>query len=59
MTKLIARLIKQYDLSPDLCPHLNIKRSEGAIQFLIHKRYVDGSLSKCIYFLHLFKDYFY
>ncbi|XP_014474860.1 PREDICTED: exonuclease mut-7 homolog isoform X5 [Dinoponera quadriceps] len=45
MTKLIARLIKQHDLSPDLCPHLNTKRSEGAIQFLIHKRYVDGSLS--------------
>lgn len=48
MTKLIARLIKQYNLSPDLAPHLNTKRSEGAIQFLIHKRYVDGSLSKCL-----------
>jgi len=46
ITKLIARLVKQYNLSSDLCPHLNIKRSEGALQFLLHKRYVDGSLSK-------------
>ncbi|EZA46919.1 hypothetical protein DMN91_004839 [Ooceraea biroi] len=45
ITKLVARLIKQYNLSPDMCPHLNTKRSEGALQFLIHKRYVDGSLS--------------
>ncbi|EFN78697.1 Probable exonuclease mut-7-like protein [Harpegnathos saltator] len=45
MTKLITRLIKQHNLAPDLCPHLNAKRSEGAIQFLIHKRYIEGSLS--------------
>ncbi|XP_011870330.1 PREDICTED: uncharacterized protein LOC105563381 isoform X2 [Vollenhovia emeryi] len=45
ITKLIARLIKQYNLSPDVCPHLNTKRNEGALQFLIHKRYVDGSLN--------------
>ncbi|KYM94459.1 PREDICTED: exonuclease mut-7 homolog [Cyphomyrmex costatus] len=45
ITKLIARLIKQYNLSPDVCPHLNTKRNEGALQFLIYKRYVDGSLN--------------
>ncbi|EFN66105.1 Probable exonuclease mut-7-like protein [Camponotus floridanus] len=45
ITKLVARLIKQYNLSPDVCPHLNTKRNEGALQFLIHKRYVDGSLN--------------
>ncbi|EGI70405.1 Putative exonuclease mut-7-like protein [Acromyrmex echinatior] len=45
ITKLIARLIKQYNLSPDVCPHLNTKRNEGALQFLIHKRYVDNSLN--------------
>ncbi|XP_036141081.1 uncharacterized protein LOC105833553 isoform X2 [Monomorium pharaonis] len=45
ITKLIARLIKQYNLSPDVCPHLNTKRNEGALQFLLHKRYVDGSLN--------------
>ncbi|XP_029675764.1 exonuclease mut-7 homolog isoform X2 [Formica exsecta] len=45
ITKLIARLIKQYNLSPDVCPHLNTKRNEGALQFIIHKRYVDGSLN--------------
>lgn len=45
ITKLIARLMKQYNLSPDACPHLNTKRNEGALQFLLHKRYVDGSLN--------------
>ncbi|KAL0128834.1 hypothetical protein PUN28_003900 [Cardiocondyla obscurior] len=45
ITKLVARLIKQYNLSPDVCPHLNTKRNEGALQFLIHKRYIDGSLN--------------
>ncbi|XP_029163775.1 exonuclease mut-7 homolog [Nylanderia fulva] len=45
ITKLVARLIKQYNLSPDVCPHLNTKRNEGALQFLIHKHYVDGSLN--------------
>lgn len=51
MSKLITRLIKQYELSQDISPHLNIKRSEGALQFLIHKRYIDGSLSKHLFFL--------
>ncbi|XP_076386232.1 exonuclease mut-7 homolog isoform X2 [Megachile rotundata] len=45
MTKLIARLVKLYNLPPEFCPNLNRKRCEGALQFLIHKRYVDGSLS--------------
>lgn len=45
MTKLIARLIKLYKLPPEVCPNLNKIRSKGAVQFLIHKRYVDGSLS--------------
>ncbi|CAK9829011.1 Exonuclease mut-7 homolog [Anthophora retusa] len=45
MIKLIARLLKLYNLPPQCCPNLNKKRCEGALQFLIHKRYVDGSLS--------------
>ncbi|KOC63420.1 putative exonuclease mut-7 like protein [Habropoda laboriosa] len=45
MIKLIARLVKLYNLPPQCCPNLNKKRCEGALQFLIHKRYVDCSLS--------------
>jgi len=36
-----------------------MKRSEGALQFLLHKRYVDGSLSKYLFVfqeLILFRD---
>lgn len=49
MTKLIARFVKLYNLPPEMCPNLNRKRNEGALQFLIHKRYDDGSLSKLIF----------
>ncbi|XP_035736310.1 exonuclease mut-7 homolog isoform X1 [Vespa mandarinia] len=45
MTKLIARFAKLYNLPPELCPNLNRRRNEGALQFLIHKRYGDGSLN--------------
>ncbi|KAF7381207.1 hypothetical protein HZH68_016082 [Vespula germanica] len=45
MTKLIARFAKLYNLPPELCPNLNRRRNEGALQFLIHKRYDDGSLN--------------
>ncbi|XP_017762785.1 PREDICTED: exonuclease mut-7 homolog isoform X2 [Eufriesea mexicana] len=45
MTKLIARFIKLYNLPPEFCPNLNKKRCEGALRFLIHKRYVEHSLS--------------
>lgn len=48
MTKLIARFAKLYNLPPEMCPNLNRRRNEGALQFLIHKRYDDGSLSKLI-----------
>lgn len=42
--KLIARLTKQYNLPPESCPNLNRKRSAGALQFLIHKRYIENGL---------------
>ncbi|KAK0079127.1 hypothetical protein PV325_001691 [Microctonus aethiopoides] len=45
MTKLVARFVKQYNLSEDICPNLNRKRGEGALQFLVYKRFVEGSLN--------------
>ena len=45
-SKLVARLAKLYNLPPEACPFLHKKRGEGALQFLVYKRYVDGSLSK-------------
>lgn len=45
MTKLIARYVKLYNLSPEICQNLNKRRSEGVLHFLIHKRYTDCSLS--------------
>jgi hypothetical protein len=46
MSKLIARLMKAYNLPPEMCPNLNQKRNEGALQFLIHKRYIENTLGK-------------
>lgn len=44
--KLIARLIKMFNLPPDIAPFLNKKRNEGALQFLFHKRFVERSFGK-------------
>lgn len=44
LSKLVARLTKAYNLPPESCPNLNQKRNEGALQFLIHKRYIENSL---------------
>jgi len=43
--KLVARLIKKFELPQDLATNLNKKRTGGALQFLIRKRYKDN-LSK-------------
>ncbi|PSN54236.1 Exonuclease mut-7 [Blattella germanica] len=44
LSKLVARLTKMYGLPPETCPNLNQKRNEGALQFLIHKRYFENTL---------------
>ncbi|XP_008560536.1 exonuclease mut-7 homolog isoform X2 [Microplitis demolitor] len=45
MTKLVTRLVKIFNLSPDICPNLHRKREEGTLQFFIYKRFVEGSIS--------------
>ncbi|XP_021932280.1 exonuclease mut-7 homolog isoform X2 [Zootermopsis nevadensis] len=46
LSKLVARLTKAYNLPPETCPNLNQKRNEGALQFLIHKRYIENTLGR-------------
>ncbi|XP_063920032.1 exonuclease mut-7 homolog isoform X2 [Zophobas morio] len=41
--KLITRLVKMFKLPNDITPNLNKKRNEGALQFLLHKRYFENS----------------
>ncbi|XP_052128325.1 exonuclease mut-7 homolog [Frankliniella occidentalis] len=43
--KLIAKLVKTYNLSYDLTPNLNQKRSAGTLNFLFHKRFSERTLS--------------
>ncbi|XP_017880434.1 exonuclease mut-7 homolog [Ceratina calcarata] len=45
MSKVIARFVKLYNLPQESCPNLNKKRCEGALQFFIHKRYEESSIS--------------
>ncbi|KAB0792502.1 hypothetical protein PPYR_14461 [Photinus pyralis] len=40
--KLIARFVKMYNISSEVTPNLNKKRNEGALQFLLHKRYIEN-----------------
>ncbi|XP_050295800.1 exonuclease mut-7 homolog [Anthonomus grandis grandis] len=41
--KIIVRLVKMFKLSSDLTPNLNRRRNEGALQFLLRKRFVENS----------------
>ncbi|KAF5282251.1 hypothetical protein FQR65_LT14383 [Abscondita terminalis] len=44
--KLIARFVKMFNLSLDVTPNFNKKRNEGALQFLLHKRYIDNDFGE-------------
>ncbi|KAI8518141.1 Exonuclease mut-7 [Branchiostoma belcheri] len=44
LTKLAARLIKQYNLPPELCPNVNIHRNLGGLKFILYKNYIQGGL---------------
>ncbi|CAH1105749.1 unnamed protein product [Psylliodes chrysocephalus] len=41
--KLITRLVKMFKLPPELTPNLNKRRNEGALNFLLHKRFIENS----------------
>ncbi|KAJ8924964.1 hypothetical protein NQ315_001129 [Exocentrus adspersus] len=41
--KLVARLLKMFKLPADLTPNLNKRRNEGALNFLLHKRFIENS----------------
>ncbi|KAJ8964085.1 hypothetical protein NQ314_005139 [Rhamnusium bicolor] len=41
--KLITRLLKMFKLTSELTPNLNKRRNEGALNFLLHKRFVENS----------------
>lgn len=49
--KLIARLVKMFNLPPEISPCLNKKRNEGALQFLLHKRFVENSFGALLHFM--------
>lgn len=44
LSKLVARIIKTFKLPSDTCPNLTKKRGEGALQFLMHKRFVQKNI---------------
>lgn len=44
--KLVTRLVKMFDLPEEVSPFLNVKRNEGALQFLLHKRFVENSFGR-------------
>ncbi|XP_078040798.1 exonuclease mut-7 homolog isoform X2 [Augochlora pura] len=46
IVKLVARFVKLHNLPQNICQNVNNKRNEGALHFLIHKRYDDYSLSQ-------------
>ncbi|XP_075229875.1 exonuclease mut-7 homolog isoform X1 [Lycorma delicatula] len=45
LSKLVARLIKKYHIPTSFCPNLDRKRKEGALKFLLNKKYIHNSIS--------------
>lgn len=43
--RLIGRMLKMFKLPSDLTPNFNRRRNEGALQFLLHKRFIENGLS--------------
>ncbi|XP_019766981.1 exonuclease mut-7 homolog isoform X1 [Dendroctonus ponderosae] len=41
--RLIVRFTKMFKIPADLTPNLNRRRNEGALQFLLHKRFIENS----------------
>lgn len=46
LAKVISRLLKQYGLPVELCPHVHYSRSKSALKYLIYKRYNEGDFSE-------------
>ncbi|XP_063235930.1 exonuclease mut-7 homolog [Bacillus rossius redtenbacheri] len=45
LSKLVARFVKVFKMPAHMCPNLHQKKTEGAIGFLLYKRYYDKSLN--------------
>ncbi|XP_044262424.1 exonuclease mut-7 homolog [Tribolium madens] len=43
LKKFITRLVKTFKLPSNITPNLNKRRNEGALQFLLHKRFIENS----------------
>lgn len=50
LSKLVQRLAKNYNIPKEFTPNVNKMKNFGALQFLVHKRYYEKSLSKMIGF---------
>lgn len=48
LTKLVVRLAKSYNIPKEAMPNVHKSKIYGALQFLVHKNYVEKSLSKHI-----------
>lgn len=48
--RLIAKLVKTYNLPADSTPNLNQKRSAGALHYLFAKRFFEKTLSEFFFF---------
>ncbi|XP_013417468.1 exonuclease mut-7 homolog isoform X1 [Lingula anatina] len=45
LSKLAIRLMKLYQIPPELCPNICNARSLGGLKFLMYKRYIEQSLT--------------
>ncbi|XP_075735589.1 exonuclease mut-7 homolog isoform X4 [Rhipicephalus microplus] len=46
LEKIISRLLKQYGLPGETCPHVHYKRSKNALRYLFFKKYIEDDYSE-------------
>ncbi|XP_026542320.1 exonuclease mut-7 homolog [Notechis scutatus] len=46
MNKVAFRLLQKYSLDPVLCPHILNQRHLGTLKYLLHKRFVEKSMTQ-------------
>ncbi|XP_029143080.1 exonuclease mut-7 homolog [Protobothrops mucrosquamatus] len=46
MHKMAFRLLDRYSLGPELCPHILNQRHLGTLKYLLHKRFVEKSMTQ-------------
>ncbi|KAF7241086.1 hypothetical protein EYD10_12475 [Varanus komodoensis] len=53
LNKMVFKFLNKYNLDPALCPHVVNQRHMGTLKYLLHKRFVEKSMTQEIWADHI------